>query len=264
MSQNNQVQQSFLKKKRLPDQKISHLQQVERQPPVAAIETRTRNLDSLDDLVQYPNRLSQLALAANPTTPEKPQSVSPDAALQRLLEGNQRFVDGAYQNLQQSRSRFQETASAQYPFASILGCADSRVPTEIIFDQGLGDLFVIRLAGNVASQTAIGSLEFATSVLGTQLIVVGHSNCGAVAAAVKGELLPGRIGGFLENIKPTVARVKDKTGDLKANMVIANIQYQAQKLAESSTILAGLIQAGKLKIVGGQYDLRTGKFTIVT
>ncbi|MBE9193149.1 carbonic anhydrase [Gloeocapsopsis crepidinum LEGE 06123] len=264
MSQNNQVQQSFLEKKRLRDQKIPHLlQQVERQPPVAAIETRTRNRDRLDDLVQYPNRLSQLALAANP--PEKPQSVSPDAALQRLLEGNQRFVDGAYQNLQQSQSRFQETASAQYPFASILGCADSRVPTEIIFDQGVGDLFVIRLAGNVASQTAIGSLEFATSVLGTQLIVVvGHSDCGAVAAAVKGELLPGQIGGFLENIKPTVARVKDKTGDLKANTVIANIQYQAQKLAESSTILAGLIQAGKLKIVGGQYDLRTGKFTIVT
>lgn len=224
---------------------------------------RTRNRNSLDDLVQYPNRLSQLALAANPTTPEEPQFVSPDAALQRLLEGNQRFVDGAYQNLQ--RSRFQETASAQYPFASILGCADSRVPTEIIFDQGVGDLFVIRLAGNVASQTAIGSLEFATSVLGTQLIVVvGHNDCGAVAAAVKGELLPGQIGGFLENIKPTVARVKDKTGDLEANMVIANIQYQAQKLAESSTILAGSIQTGKLKIVGGQYDLRTGKFTIMT
>lgn len=226
---------------------------------------RIRNHNSLDDLVQYPNRLSQLALAANPTTPEEPQFVSPDAALQRLLEGNQRFVDGAYQNLQRSRSRFQETASAQYPFASILGCADSRVPTEIIFDQGVGDLFVIRLAGNVASQTAIGSLEFATSVLGTQLIVVvGHNDCGAVAAAVKGELLPGRIGGFLENIKPTVARVKDKTGDLEANMVIANIQYQALKLAESSTILAGSIQTGKLKIVGGQYDLRTGKFTIVT
>lgn len=263
MSQNNQVQQSFLEQKRLRDQKIPHWQQVERQPPVAAIEMRTRNHNSLDDLVQYPNRLSQLALAANPTTPEEPQFVSPDAALQRLLEGNQRFVDGAYQNLQ--RSRFQETASAQYPFASILGCADSRVPTEIIFDQGVGDLFVIRLAGNVASQTAIGSLEFATSVLGTQLIVVvGHNDCGAVAAAVKGELLPGRIGGFLKNIKPTVARVKDKTGDLEANMVIANIQYQAQKLAESSTILAGSIQTGKLKIVGGQYDLRTGKFTIVT
>ncbi len=196
---------------------------------------------------------------------DRPQPARPDAALQRLLEGNQRFVDETCQNSQRSRSRLQETASAQYPFASILGCGDSRAPTEIIFDQGIGDLFVIRVAGNVASQTVIGSLEFATSVLGTQLIVVaGHSGCNAVAAAVKGEPLPGRIGGFVEDIKPAVARVRDRTGDLEENVVIANIQYQAQKLAESSTILADLIQAGKLKIVGGQYDLRTGKFTIVT
>ena len=120
------------------------------------------------------------------------------------------------------------------------------------------------MAGNVASQTAIGSLEFATSVLGTQIIVVvGHSGCGAVAAAVRGELLPDRIGGFVEDIKPSVARVKDQAGDLEESAVIANIQYQAQKLVESSTILADLIQAGKLKIIGGQYDLQTGKFAIV-
>jgi carbonic anhydrase len=194
----------------------------------------------------------------------RPQPTSPDAALQRLLEGNQRFVDEACQNPQRSRSRLQETAFAQYPFASILGCGDSRVPAEIVFDQGLGDLFVIRVAGNIASQTVIGSLEFAASVLGTQLVVVvGHSQCGAVAAAVKGEPLPGRIGGFVEDIKLAVARMKDKTGDLTQDAVIANIQYQAQKLAESSTILADLIRVGKLKIVGGQYDLRTGEFTIV-
>lgn len=202
----------------------------------------------------------------------RPQPTSPDAALQRLLEGNQRFADEACQNLQSSRplagnskrSRLQETAIAQYPFASILGCADSRVPAEIIFDQGVGDIFVIRVAGHVASQTVIGSLEFAASVLGTQLIVVvGHSGCAAVAAAVQGEPLPGRIGGFVEDIKPAVARVRDKTGDLKENTVIANIRYQAQKLVERSAILADLIQAGKLKIVGGQYDLRTGKFATV-
>ena len=122
-----------------------------------------------------------------------------------------------------------------------------------------------RVAGNVASQTAIGSLEFAASVLGTQLIVVvGHSRCGAVEAAIKGEPLPGRMGSFVEDIKPSVARVKDQTGDLRENTAIANIRYQAQKLAASSTILADLIQAGKLKIVGGQYDLQTGKFAIVT
>ncbi|MBW4442359.1 MAG: carbonic anhydrase [Plectolyngbya sp. WJT66-NPBG17] len=205
------------------------------------------------------------ALAQSPATPTKPQPVSPDAALKQLLEGNQRFIDGKRQNPHQSRLRLQETAVAQYPFASVLGCADSRVPAEIVFDQGLGDLFVVRVAGNVASQTAIGSLEFSTAVLGSQLIVVvGHSRCGAVTAAVKGDPLPGRIGVFVEEIKPAVARVRAKTGDLEQNAVIANVQYQAQKLAESSTILGGLIQEGKLKIVGGRYDLATGKFTIVT
>jgi carbonic anhydrase len=206
------------------------------------------------------------AFAQSPTTlPAKPKPVSPDAALKRLIEGNQRFVEGKRQNPNQTRLRLQETAVAQYPFAAILGCADSRVPAEIVFDQGLGDLFVVRVAGNVASQTAIGSLEFSTAVLGSQLIVVvGHSRCGAVVAAAKGDPLPGRIGVFVEEIKPAVSRVRAKTGDLEQNAVIANVQYQAQKLAESSTILAGLIKEGKLKIVGGRYDLASGKFTIVT
>lgn len=207
------------------------------------------------------------ALAQSPATSpvKKPQPVNPDAALKRLLEGNQRFVEGKRQNPNQSRLRLQETAVAQYPFAAILGCADSRVPAEIVFDQGLGDLFVVRVAGNVASQTAIGSLEFSTAVLGAQLIVVvGHSRCGAVVAAAKGDPLPGRIGVFVEEIKPAVARVRAKTGDLEENSIIANVQYQAQKLAESSTILGGLIKEGKLKIVGGRYDLATGKFTMVT
>lgn len=206
------------------------------------------------------------ALAQKTTTPQaRPQPVSPEAALKRLLEGNQRFVDGKGLHPNQSRLRLQETAVAQYPFAAILGCADSRVPAEIVFDQGLGDLFVVRVAGNVASQTAIGSLEFSTAVLGAQLIVVvGHSRCGAVVAAAKGDPLPGRIGVFVEEIKPAVARVSAKTGNLEENAIIANVQYQAEQLAESSTILAGLIKQSKLKIVGGRYDLASGKFTLVT
>ena len=229
----------------------------------AAIDMSNRSYN-LEDLVQSPSKLTQIALAANPIGSQPPPPASPAAALERLLAGNQRFVDEACQNPQRSRSRIQEIASDQYPFASILGCADSRVPAEIVFDQGLGDLFVIRVAGNIASQTAIGSLEFATLVLGTQLIVVvGHSGCGAVAAAIKGEPLPGRISSIVEEIKPAIARAKDKIGDLTENTVIANIQRQAHKLVESS-ILADSIQAGKLKIVGGQYDLQTGKFTLVT
>ena len=194
----------------------------------------------------------------------RPQPINPDAALARVVEGNKRFVEDKRQNLQ-ARLRLQETAIAQYPFASILSCADSRVPAEIVLDQGLGDLFVVRVAGNVASQTAIGSLEFSTAVLGTQLIlVVGHERCGAVVAAVEGNPLPGRMGIFVEEIKPAVRLVRGKAGDAVENSVVANVQYQVEKLKETSTILSNLIREGKLKIVGGRYDLDSGALTIVT
>ncbi|MBD2447492.1 carbonic anhydrase [Nostoc sp. FACHB-152] len=197
--------------------------------------------------------------------PQAPKPVDPQAALTRILEGNKRFIEGRRLNPNQSKLRLQETAEAQYPFASILGCADSRVPAEIVFDQGLGDLFVVRLAGNVASDTAIGSLEFASAVLGSQLIVVvGHAKCGAVSAAVKGDPLPGRLSSFVEEIKPAVESVRNKTGNLIENSIAANVQYQVAKLTESSTILKGLVKEGKLKVVGGRYDLATGKFTLVT
>lgn len=196
---------------------------------------------------------------------EKPQPVSPDVALKRMLEGNKRFAQQKRQNPNQSILRLQETAMAQYPFASMLSCADSRVPAEIVFDQGLGDLFVVRLAGNVISPTAVGSLEFSTAVLGSQLIMVlGHERCGAVSAAVKGDPLPGRIGTFVEDIKPALARVKGKSGDAVANAVVANVQYQVELLKSTSVMLDQLIQEGKLKIVGGRYDLDTGEVTIVT
>jgi carbonic anhydrase len=209
---------------------------------------------------------AQQTVAAQPAAAqEKPQSVSPDAALKRLLEGNKRFIGGKRQSPNQSRLRLQETAVAQYPFASILGCADSRVPAEIVFDQGLGDLFVVRLAGNVVSPTAIGSLEFATAVLGSQLIIVlGHERCGAVQAAIKGELLPGRVGTFVEDIKPAVTRVKNKPGDAVHNAVLANVRYQVELLQGTSSMLIPLIQEGKLKIVGGLYDLDTGEVTILS
>jgi carbonic anhydrase len=198
-------------------------------------------------------------------TEKKPKPVSPDEALKKLLQGNERFIADKRANPNQSKLRLLETAVAQYPYASILGCADSRVPAEIVFDQGLGDLFVVRVAGNIASQTAIGSLEFSSAVLGSQLIVVlGHAKCGAVIAAVKGDPLPGRIGVFVEEIKPAVESVRQKTGDLEKNSIIANIQYQVRKLPESSTILGKLLNEGKLKIVGGIYDLASGKVTLVT
>jgi carbonic anhydrase len=206
----------------------------------------------------------QPAIADNPANTPKPKPVSPEEALKRLIEGNKRFMAGKSIHPNQSVQRLKETSAGQYPFASILGCADSRVPAEIVFDQGIGDLFDVRVAGNVASQTAIGSLEFSTAVLGSQLIlVVGHSKCGAVQAAIKNEPLPGRIGVFVEEIKPAVESVRSKAGNLEDNSIAANVKYQVQRLEESSQILRDLKKAGKLKIVGGTYDLATGKVNIV-
>jgi len=207
--------------------------------------------------------LEQTAVAA--IHPVNSNPVSPNKAVRRLLDGNQRFIHQKRQYPDQSLERLRLVAKAQYPFAAILGCADSRVPAEIVFDQGLGDLFVVRVAGNVVSDTVIGSLEYSTTVLGSQLIMVlGHRRCGAVAEAIKNEPLPGRIGLIIEGIKPALAKIKFTTSDLTEDAVIANIQYQTEKLQESSTILAGLLREGKLKIIGACYDIDTGKVNIIS
>ncbi|OCQ99848.1 carbonic anhydrase [Nostoc sp. MBR 210] len=205
------------------------------------------------------------AIAQQPSKPEpKPQIVDPQEALKTLMDGNKRFIEDKRMNPNQSKLRLQEISAGQYPFAAILGCGDSRVPAEIVFDQGFGDLFIVRVAGNIVSPEGIGSLEFATAVLGAPLIVVlGHTKCGAVSAAVKGDPLPGRIGAFVEEIKPAVEMVRNKPGNLEDNSVIANVQYQVKRLEESSTILRGLIKEKKLKIAGGRYEIATGKVTMV-
>jgi carbonic anhydrase len=195
---------------------------------------------------------------------KNPKPVSPDVALRRLLDGNCRFIHQKRKYPDQSLKRLQTVAASQHPFASILGCADSRVPTEIIFDQGLGNLFVLRVPGNVASDIAIGSLEYSTSVLGSQLIIVlGHRKCGAVIEAINNEPLPGKIGLAIEGIKPALKIVNLTTGDIREDAVIANIQYQTAKLLKSN-ILAKLIAENKLKILGALYDIDTGVATIIT
>ncbi|MBD2776889.1 carbonic anhydrase [Iningainema tapete] len=194
-----------------------------------------------------------------------PSPVTPDEALQRLLDGNNRFLRQQRKYPDQSLERVRLIAKAQYPFASILGCADSRVPAEIVFDQGLGDLFVVRVAGNVASDSAIGSLEYSTAVLGAGLIVVlGHKRCGAVTAALEEKPVTGRVGLIIESIKPGIEQVKLSTGDVSEEAVVANILYQTEKLQERSTILGKLMAQSKLKIVGALYNLDTGKVSIVT
>ncbi|MDZ8107608.1 MAG: carbonic anhydrase [Nostoc sp. DedQUE12a] len=193
-----------------------------------------------------------------------PQTLSPDAALQKLIDGNQRFIQHKPQYPDQSAARLQEVAQAQHPFATILSCADSRVPAEIIFDQGIGDIFDVRLAGNIATPESLGSIEYAVTLLGTPvLMVLGHERCGAVTAAVKNEALLGDIGSFVEAIKPVVKNAKLQPGDAVENAVVANVQYQITRL-KRSRLLTERLQSGKLKIVGGRYDLDTGGVTIIT
>ncbi|KGF72327.1 carbonic anhydrase [Neosynechococcus sphagnicola sy1] len=187
-----------------------------------------------------------------------PSSLSPSAALQKLIEGNQRFVQHHPQYPDQSELRLREVAQAQHPFATLLSCADSRVPAEIVFDQGIGDIFDVRIAGNIATPEAIGSIEYAVVLLGTPLLMVlGHERCGAVTAAVQNEALPGEISTFVEAILPAVKRVKNQSGDLVDNAVVANVRYQIEQL-QRSPLLMERMQSGKLKIVGGRYDLDTG------
>lgn len=205
-----------------------------------------------------------IALSARYANTAPPEPLSPDAALKRLMDGNQRFVQQKGQHPDQSRARMKEVAQAQHPFAALLSCADSRVPPEILFDEGIGDLFDIRVAGNIVTPEVLGSLEYAVAVLGTPVVMVlGHERCGAVTAAVRGEPLPGHIGSFVKAIKPAITKSKGASGDPVDNAVIANVQYQIEKLKRYSKILSQGLVDDKLKIVGGRYDLDTGEVTLV-
>lgn len=190
--------------------------------------------------------------------------LTPDQALEALIEGNQRFTARKRESPHQDMARLHEVAKGQNPFASILGCADSRVPAEIVFDQGLGDLFVCRIAGNIAIPEEIGSLEFGSLVLGTKVIMVlGHERCGAVEATIKGAQVPGQIATLLEAIKPAVGRAEGQSGDQLENTCKANILLQVEKL-KSSPVISQLIEEGKLKVVGGYYDLDSGEVSLVS
>jgi carbonic anhydrase len=199
--------------------------------------------------------------APEPVIAENPPN--PDRALQLLTQGNQRFVENKRKYPNQEWKRITAVAPSQAPFAAILGCADSRVPAEIVFDRGFGDIFVCRVAGNVATPEEIGSLEFAALVLGVKVIMVlGHERCGAVKAAIQGGPLPGHIGSLTQAIKPAVESSKNQAGDKVENAVKANVRLQAQR-CKASPVLNQLIEQGKLKIVGAYYDLDTGKVTMV-
>lgn len=198
------------------------------------------------------------------TLPSKDLLADPDAALQALIEGNQRFSQHHPTYPHQAQKRLQEVSGAQHPFATVLSCADSRVPVEILFDQGVGDIFDVRVAGNIVTPEVMGSLEYAIELLETPiLMVLGHERCGAVTAAVQNSPLPGEIGTFVEAILPAVAQSKKKSGDPVENAVSQNVKYQLDQLKRSDLITHRL-KTGELKIIGSRYDLDTGKIAILT
>ncbi len=199
--------------------------------------------------------------AANETAP-----MSPDAALAKLKAGNAVFVTNVSQTRSQTIAERAALGAGQAPFASLLSCADSRTAPEIIFNQGLGDLFVVRVAGNVATATETASLEYGAAVLKSPLIVVmGHSSCGAVKAAIdltKGSTFPGQIQTLAKIIEPAATQTKGQPGDWTANATKANVLLSMRAL-QKSDVLSELIKAGTIKLVGAYYQLETGKVTFL-
>lgn len=180
--------------------------------------------------------------------------------IERLVQGNQRYVDSKTVCHDDWASKRAALVENQKPFAIIVACSDSRVPPEIIFDQSLGDLFVVRVAGNIVDDFAIGSIEYGVNVLGANVVLVlGHSNCGAVQAALKGMKFDNHIQEVLNAIQPAIAATKGETGNLLEKATKANVQLVEKKLKASKPVLAQLLEKGTLRIIGGYYDLDSGK-----
>jgi carbonic anhydrase len=184
---------------------------------------------------------------------------SGDMALVELLEGNARYVGQRRLNPNQSDERRDSLIGSQSPHAIILGCSDSRVPPEIIFDQGLGDLFVIRVAGNVVDDIVLASIEYAAEHLHTPLLMVlGHTNCGAVSAALQDDELDGHLPSIAQAIEEAVESSRDAEGDTLDMTIRAHARITAEHLRTSEPILKGLVDRGELKVVAAYYDLDTG------
>lgn len=200
------------------------------------------------------------ALAAD----ENAVAVPAATALQKLDDGNKRFVKERMTHTDQSAARRQEIATGQHPFAVILACSDSRVAPEVIFDQGLGDLFVVRVAGNIADESVLASIEYAVEHLNTGMVMVlGHKRCGAVISAVSGFENTEHSSYLNDSIKPAVLVAKKQQGDLVDNAVKANVEVVVDQLSHAEPSLTPFIANGKLKIVGAYYDLDTGTVSLL-
>lgn len=226
-------------------------------------------MNSPSDLAQSRRRFLRLGLAgtaagllvsgldvAAPTRVAAQSTLSPDAALAELVEGNKRFASGRLTAHEHDLTILkQSTVDKQEPFAAVLSCADSRVPVELVVDQSIGHIFVCRVAGNVVTPEIIGSLEYGAVVLGTKVILVmGHSNCGAVKATIQGKGVPGQISALFPHIQPAV----EQAGSNPEAATKANARIQAALLRDASTVISGLVKEGSLKVVAGYYDVGTG------
>jgi carbonic anhydrase len=187
-------------------------------------------------------------------------NLNPAEAMQELMAGNQRFAANQLTSVEHDLVILkQRTVDKQEPFAAVLACADSRLPVELIFDQTIGHIFVTRVAGNIVTSEIIGSLEYAVAVLGIKaLLVLGHTSCGAVKAAMKADVVPGQISSLYQHLQPAV----DKSGGDLDTAISTNAKLQAELLRKSSTVIRDAIKENKLKVEAGVYDLGTGKVTL--
>src|SRR3984885_3622805 len=206
--------------------------------------------------------------SAHAKTAPKPENViSPDGALARLMNGNHRYIAGIGRRYDFQSER-EALSRGQNPFAAILSCADSRIAPEFCFDTARGDVFVCRVAGNLATDEIVASLEYAVQVLNTPLIMVlGHDACGAVDAAIKsikdGTTLPGHLPSLVHALTPAVDAAKSDTGDLLANAIRHNVSLAVDKLKNAAPILKSFADDKKIRIVGGVYELKSGKVELV-
>ncbi len=197
-------------------------------------------------------------------------AISADAALQRLMEGNARYVSNTLKNKDFSVGRAAR-AKAQHPIAAMLACADSRVAPELMFDQGPGDLFLVRLAGNFVNEDSLASLEYAVQFLSVPLVMVlGHSDCGAIKAAVKvikeNAVLPGHLPYLIQSLTPAVRNAKQidpAASDVVERATIENVRLNVQRLETAEPIFKGFVQQGKVNVVGVVYDIETGKVKLM-
>jgi carbonic anhydrase len=200
--------------------------------------------------------------------PPEPAVNTPDDALNNLMAGNARYMQGSPIHPNQSAERQAEVAQGQHPWAAILGCIDSRVPPELVFDQGLGDLFVARTAGQVIDNVVLGSLEFAVEEGVKLIMVLGHQSCGAVKATIQtlqtNGHAEGQIAALVEAIKPAVIEAQSQPGDILDNSVRANVTLEVEYLKSSSQIISHAVDQGTIGVVGARYDLGTGAVSVIS